>query len=652
MSKFKSKILILILSLLILSSLSFASAKTPLSTESITLHNEIIGAQIDSKALLKQVSGYNGETVGIIVDPSIWVVPAAQAAINQYAQDLNYTGYTVVLDSTGASNIVALKTKISLWYTNFGISGVVLIGNLPSALFYHPAKTGTIPWAAETFLCELFLTDLDGTWTDTEPDGIYDIHSAGTGDIYPEIYLGRIDATSRTLGGLSNDQDIVNLLTKIHNYRIGTNARTHQAMTYIDDDWQAWANGTYDNWPAWLNNAYPTRTDIHTPATLTTAADWLTKMTQNYEWVHLAVHSGSSPAQHYFGPGGIGEGTVTSAQIHAAIPAANFYNLYCCSGADTIAADCLATTYLYSGNGSIAVIGTSKTGGMFGGATFYDPLALDKTIGQAFEDWFQTITTVSPSDYLEWFYGMVILGDPFLTIDYDCTVYQPDVTVTPHANPSEWYTNLSPTFNMNAPFDVNGVNGYYIVVDHNPSTVPTISSTFTSSSSISTTLTDGIWYAHISTLDGAGNIADPVHFQINIDSTNPTVIITAPDDDYVMEPGDVQIDWNFVDSSSGYDYAEVRVNSVLEATVNMPITTYLLSLDELGTYTIQVTLFDNVGLSSSDTISITVQNLPTTSSEPNFFQSTTFYIILGAGGGTLVLILTIVIIVSVKRKRV
>jgi len=649
MSKFKSKILILILSFLVLSSLSFTSAKTPLSKESITLHNEIIGKK-DSKVTLKQISGYNGETVGVIVDPSIWGVPAAQVAINQYIQDLNYTGYTVVLDSTGAAGVVALKNKISLWYTNFGISGVVLIGNLPYATFYHPAK-GT--WAAETFLCELFLTDLDGTWTDTNFDTVYDSHTAGTGDIYPEIYLGRIDATSRTLGGLSNDQNIVNLLTKIHNYRIGTNARTHQAMTYIDDDWQAWANGTYDNWPAWLNKAYPTRTDIHTPTTTTTAADWLTKMTQNYEWVHLAVHSGSSPAQHYFGPGGIGEGTVTSAQIHAASPEANFYNLYCCSGADTIAADCLATTYLYSGNGSIAVVGTSKTGGMFGGATFYDPLALDKTIGQAFEDWFQTITTVSPADYLEWFYGMVILGDPFLTIDYDCTVYQPDVTSTTHASSTEWYTNLNPIINMSDPFDVNGVTGYYYDIDQNPSTVPTTGSTFTAASSLTPTLTDGIWFVHISTVDGAGNLADPVHFQINVDTTNPTVTITVPEDNYVMQSGTVQIDWNFVDGTSGYDYAEVKVDSVLEATVNTPITTYELTLNELGTYSVQVTLYDNAGLSASDSITITVQSLPaTTNPLQDFFQSTTFYIILGAGGGTLVLIIAIVVIVSVKRKKV
>ncbi len=639
MSKFKSKCLLLILSFLILSSLSLTSATTPLSIESITSHNEIIGKNV-TKSLLKQISGYNGETVGVIVDPSIWAVPVAQAAINQYVQDLNYTGYTVVLDTNGAASVVALKNKISLWHTNFGITGVVLIGNLPSALFYHPAKSG---WAAETFLCELFLTDLDGTWVDTEPDGIYDSHSAGTGDIYPEIYLGRIDATSRTLGGLSNDQDIVNLLTKIHNYRIGTNARTHQALTYIDDDWQSWADGTFDNWPAWLNNAYPTRLDMHTPTTSTNATDWLTRMTHNYEWVHLAAHSGSLPAQHYFGPGGIGEGTVTSAQIHAAGPAANFYNLYCCSGADTIAADCLATTYLYSGTGSVGVIGSSKTGGMFGGATFYDPLALDKTIGQAFEDWFQTITTLSPSDYLEWFYGMVILGDPFLTIDYDCTVYQPDVTSTTHPSSSEWYTSLSPIINMNDPTDVNGVNGYYYVIDQNPSSIPTTGSSFTAVSSLSPTLTDGTWYVHISTLDGASNLADPVHFQINVDTTNPTVTITVPEDNHIMAQGTVQISWNFVDSSSGYDYAEVKVDSVLVATVNTPITTYELTLDESGTYTVQITLYDNVGLSTSDTITITVQN---------FFKSTTFYIILGAGGGALVLILTIVIIVSVKRKKV
>ncbi len=170
--------------------------------------------------------------------------------------------------------------------------------------------------------------DLDGSWYDTDINGIYDRHNATAGtDIYPEIYVGRIDASTRILGGQTNANEIITLLNRIHSYRIGGVARTHRALTYIDDDWQSWADGTYDNWPGWLNNAYGTRTDIHTPATWTNASDWLNnRITQDYEWAHLAAHS--SATTHYFGPGGSGEGTVTSAQIHSQSPTFNFYNLF------------------------------------------------------------------------------------------------------------------------------------------------------------------------------------------------------------------------------------------------------------------------------------------------------------------------------------
>jgi len=88
-----------------------------------------------------------------------------------------------------------------------------------------------------------------------------------------------------------------------------------EALFYIDDDWIPWA-------PSWSSDAapaYSTRTLVDSPGTTTTASDWLnTRVTQDYQWGHLAAHS--SPTTHFFGPSGSGEGTVTSAQIRAAPP--------------------------------------------------------------------------------------------------------------------------------------------------------------------------------------------------------------------------------------------------------------------------------------------------------------------------------------------
>ncbi len=389
------------------------------------------------------------ETVVLIIENSLWGISAVQTAVNQYEQDLKDTGYTTIKHTNSISTVQNLKSLLQSWYTNNNSIGAVLIGNLPYAQYYHPAVLGT--FNAETFTCDLYLMDMDGNWWDLNTDGVYDKHNASTGaDIYPEIYVGRIDATNRGLGGQTNSQNIITLLNRIHSYRIGGVSRTHRAITYIDDDWQAWANGTYDNWPGWLDNAYSTRTDVHTPTTATTANDWLnTRLLQDYEFAHLCVHSGVNPGQHYFGPRGSGEGTVSSSQIHTKInaPAFNFYNLFCCHGADWSIpiSDCLATTYLFSGPRSISVLGSTKTGGMTDGSSFYDSLGNNMTFGKALHDWYQSMTTYS-GNYVEWFYGMSILGDPFSTIHYDCTVLTPKIFSFTHPS-SSWSANALPSFN-------------------------------------------------------------------------------------------------------------------------------------------------------------------------------------------------------------
>lgn len=588
----------------------------------------------------------NGETVGIIVDPGIWAVgPTVQNAINQYKKDLEDTGYQVLLHTSAIGTVQQIRTFLQNWYTINGISGVVLIGNLPYAQYYHPANPS---FSAETFICDLYLMDLDGTWVDNNPtDGIFDGHSAGTGDIYPEIYIGRIDATTRSLGSLTNDQDIVNLLNRITSYRHGGISRTHQAITYIDDDWQLWADGTYDNWPAWLNSAYSTRTDVHTPATATTAADWLTRITQDYEFAHLCAHSGVTPSQHYFGPGGSGEGTVTVGQIHSLQPTFNFYNLFCCHGADFLATDCLATTYLYSSSYSIGVIGTTKTGGMLDGTSFYNSIGQNNTIGQAYHDWFQGISGYNHGGYpLEWFYGMVLLGDPFLTTHYDCSVYEPTISSTSHPNEALWYINNQPTFNWSVPVDVNGIVGYYYIIDQNPTTNPTTTTgtyTTVNSTSVSSDLTDGIWYLHVVAKDGAGNVGKTAaHFQFRCDSTNPSVAILSPIDSAQYRPGLVEVSWYVTETGSGYDYAEIQLDGILQVTVNEPSATYNLEISERGTYSITVVVYDVSGLSDSDNITFNVQS---------FIKSTEFYINIGAGGGSIITGIIIAIVILSVRKR-
>ena len=121
---------------------------------------------IENPNIAPQSSG----TVAIVVQNSLY--PSISDAVTQYRLDLNNTGYHTLLYTDVLSNAEELKSNFSLWYDSEGLIGAVLIGRLPYAQYYHPA---TESFAAETFICDLFLTDLDGNWGDSLPDdGIYD----------------------------------------------------------------------------------------------------------------------------------------------------------------------------------------------------------------------------------------------------------------------------------------------------------------------------------------------------------------------------------------------------------------------------------------------------------------------------------------------
>ena len=548
-----------------------------------------------------------GEYVAIIVESGLWAIGAVQTAVNQYRLDLNNTGYNTILYTSAIANPAVLRGLLQNWYTTNNIIGAVLIGDLPAIVYYHPLNTTNHP--ADTFICDLYYMDLDGLWWDLDANGIYDRHNSSSGaDIYPEIYVGRINAVNRTLGGLTNANNIISLLNRIHSYRIGGVSRTHRALTYIDDDWQSWADGTFDNWPAWLNNAYSTRTDVHTPASWTNWSDWLNnRITSDFEWTHLCAHSGAGPGTHYFGPGGVGEGTVTSAQIHGATPTINFYNLFCCHGADWLTFDDLATTYLYSGSHSLAVVGSTKTGGMLGGSSFYNAIGQNDTIGKALETWFQGIKSYA-TYYLEWFYGMCILGDPFLTTHYDITALAPTIVSSTHPDEAAWSTTNTVQFNWTIPADVNGIAGYYYIYDTNPTTIPTAAtgSYVTTNGTLSSPLADGTWYMHVVSVDTVGNVGSEAdHYQVNIDSNNPVVTIVSPLDGASVAT-EFLLSWSVTETGSGYSSANVYVNDSLSTTVSAPLTNTTLTGLPVGTYPVNVTVFDGSGLSGSHQITITV----------------------------------------------
>ncbi|MHA1124342.1 MAG: hypothetical protein ACTSO7_09300 [Candidatus Heimdallarchaeota archaeon] len=577
------------------------------------------------------------DTVIVFVESGLWGNADIKAAVIQYVTDLNHSGYSPFLHTSSVASAGALRSLLISYYSIYAITGAVLIGDMPYAEFWHDDSVAG--FAAESFICDLYLMDLDGTWQDLlAGDGIFDSHSDGSGDIEPEIFVGRIDASSRILGSQSNAEDIIDLLSRAHSYRYGGVARNHDAIMYIDDDW-----ASQYSWPDWVDSIYPGKTTVNLPTTYTNATDWLDRMTQNYEFGHLCAHS--SATTHYFGDGGWGEGTLHVSEIHDARPSFNFYNLFNCHGSDYSVNDCLAVTYLYSSDYSLAVVSSAKTGGILEAQNFYYPLSQDGSIGDGFHNWFQGMTSYAGSSYIQWFYGMNILGDPFLRPNAEFNHLTPMISSTTHPSSSTWYSGVDLQLNWTEPINGNGIEGYYYLLNKQPKTLPTnITGTYTTLTGMDITLVDdGIWYLHLIVKDGTGSVGQVAsHFKIKIDYSAPSVIITLPLENAVFKPEEFTFSWEASDSSSGLYVSEIYFDGSLVDIVSNVTTSSTAIFYTNGFHTINVTTFDNAGFSGSDQITIEIYA---------FVQTTTFKIILGLGIPIVVLAIVGGIFFGVRKKK-
>ncbi|MCK4481034.1 MAG: hypothetical protein KAV01_10940 [Candidatus Lokiarchaeota archaeon] len=330
------------------------------------------------------------------------IYSSLSSEIEQYKQDVINQGYTVDIINWSSSNVTALRYDlINASNQPLGLAGAVLIGDLPSAMMQYYDSFWTL-W--RTYPIDLYLTDLDGEWVDNDPtDELFDTHNNGTGDIYPEIWIGRICPES-----LNNTDHLTayrDYFARNHAYRMGQLTRPHSQLVYIDDDWAAWTS-------EWLGDmtAYSNITCISS-LTSTTAADYKTRLTHIYEFIHVFVHSW--PYEHLFGPSGYGaEGKVNYTDVLNINTKALFYNLFACSAANFEYQNNLGTQYLFSNN-TLTVVGSSKIGGMTMNSYFYTPLNQGKVFGEAMRLWYWN-PLHGPSDPDSM--GMILLGDPLLTI--------------------------------------------------------------------------------------------------------------------------------------------------------------------------------------------------------------------------------------------
>ncbi|MHA1711850.1 MAG: C25 family cysteine peptidase, partial [Candidatus Freyarchaeota archaeon] len=298
--------------------------------------------------------------------------------------------------------------------------GAVLIGNLPHVLFevrnpwsftLEMNETYKMSFSShEVFPCDLYFEDLDGVWVDSDGNGILDVHE---GDVYPEIFIGRI--SPNTILKSTKINCIKGYLSKNIAYLKEEASARSKALVYIDDDWDSLA----ENWAEACSEAF-SEVQLISEGASTTASDYAWRLGDGWDGsclVHVAVHG--SPHVHAFGLGGTGfQGILTSLDITSINPKPLFYLLFSCSNARYTSKWYIAGQYIWGGGGLLSISST-KVGGMLFYDNFYSPLGEGCCFGESLKRWFTWILRNNPmgeSETKAWFYGITIIGDPILAL--------------------------------------------------------------------------------------------------------------------------------------------------------------------------------------------------------------------------------------------
>jgi hypothetical protein len=108
---------------------------------------------------------------------------------------------------------------------------------------------------------------------------------------------------------------------------------------------------------------------------------------------------------------------VYSATIQERDPPVLFYNLFSCGPGRYTDDDYLAGAYIFNTTFGLITIASAKSGSMLNFHDFTAPLSENKSVGQAFQEWFAAQAPFELWEQ-EWYYGMVLCGDPTLRLLY------------------------------------------------------------------------------------------------------------------------------------------------------------------------------------------------------------------------------------------
>jgi hypothetical protein len=325
-----------------------------------------------------------------------------QLSLDQYAATLALRGINVHVEAWGPGTVQELRALLFDYIDHVGIDGALLVGDLPVA-WYEQFAFGSY----EQFPTDLYLQDRDALWRDQDANGRFELHSELELDIF----------TARLIGTPAQLQDY---FARVEYYRVVGQLVDTSAFVFVDNDWAAVpTTGVRE-----LRELYAD-VDVCRELAESTMGAYFDKLSGGgAEFVYQFIHSG--PDFLIFEElDELGESfpvIVVSDDIARHNCAGTFYNLNNCSAARfTERASTLAETYTVGTDHGLAIIGSTKTGAVRDATLFHGSLASGSSWGEAYRHWYNHVAQRDD----EWHLGIVIMGDPLLTIEGEPVMPRP-----------------------------------------------------------------------------------------------------------------------------------------------------------------------------------------------------------------------------------
>ncbi|MDH5683977.1 MAG: T9SS type A sorting domain-containing protein [candidate division WOR-3 bacterium] len=355
--------------------------------------------------------------VDILVEDSL--VSYLTSNLDTLVADLVLESYAPAVYSVSGSSPESLRNFLISEY-RAGMVSTVLIGDLPVAWFqmiddWNNNGIRDPGEGYEEFPCELYFMDLDGSWEDNYmqydtldsmvpgTDNVFDTH---IGNLMPEISISRMPVS--VIG--FPVQTLQFYFNKNHRYRNAQLPVCDRALVYVDDDWIPHSYG----WDQDVGMVYSDRVFIW-DAEQTRAIDYRPRIdSAAYQWIGLFAHSWPGGHGWKYNNGQLWD-WFWADEIPSINPIAVFYNLFACSNARFVENGFCGGRYVFNTSTGLASIGSAKTGSMLEFQDFYGQLALGKTLGESFREWFGARISDGFEPWEKsWFYGMCLIGDGLL----------------------------------------------------------------------------------------------------------------------------------------------------------------------------------------------------------------------------------------------